>query len=104
MPQGLEVYNADGTIRNSVTDYFGKILGQVNASTPNQTGGAWATMPWPYPEIPADKRVVYCYSNGAYTDVQFSYSYAFFQDDTNTTIYYSQDCDRFPITIVFMSS
>lgn len=34
MPAGLETYNADGSIRTSVTDHFGRMLGSTTIDMP----------------------------------------------------------------------
>lgn len=99
MPEGFEVFNEDGTVRNSNTDYFGKVLGQMDVSTPIATA---QSMAWPYPDVPANQRGVYCISNRGYRDNQISLCWATFTDSTRQTIEYSQDMDRMPITLMFM--
>lgn len=98
MPEGLEVLNEDGTVRNSVTTFFGKILGQQNVSS----GIGEAYMAWPYPEVPASQRAVYCISNRSWVDNQNSVAWATFTDASRNTISYSQDMDRAAITLMFM--
>lgn len=99
MPEGLEVLNEDGTVRNSVTEFFGKILGQQDVST----GLAQvAYMAWPYPDVPASQRLVYCISNRSWVDNQNSTAWAIFSDASRNNIQYSQDMDRAAITLLFM--
>lgn len=99
MPEGLEVLNEDGTVRNSITTFFGKILGQQNVSTGLLVV---ATMNWPYPDVPVNQRVVYCISNRSWVDNQNSTAWALFTDATRSVIQYSQDIDRAAITLLFM--
>lgn len=94
MPQGFEVCNEDGSVRNSVTTFFGKILGQ------QELFGS-GTLAWPYPAVPAGNRAIYCMSNLVYAENQISIAYALFTDAARTTISYSQDMDRAAITLMF---
>lgn len=96
MPEGFEVYNEDGSVRNTMTNFFGKVLGQANFS------GFREETTWPYPEVPAANRAIYCFSNAPFADRQICISYAVFADEAKNIIYYSQDMDKAPITIVFM--
>jgi hypothetical protein len=98
MPEGFEVLNENGTIRNSYTSFFGKILGQQTLGTALLEVKYLA---WPYPDVPSAQRAVFCVSNRTWVDNQNSTAYAVFTDATRGTIMYSQDMDRLPITVIF---
>lgn len=90
---GLEVNNADGTLRNGVTDKLSRIVGTMTVG-----GNGPLTMNWPYPNIPGN-RAVYAVSNLAPQDNVFSNAYAIM--DANGVITYGQEGDRRPITLIF---
>lgn len=97
---GLEVLNPDGTIRNSVTDSMGRVLGTMDVS-------GSGIIPWPYPNVPG-KRVVCCISNRTQGEGYFSYAYAYILEEgagypaDTGKIKYSVELDRLPITLVFI--
>lgn len=93
---GLEVYNANGTIKNTITDSMGRILGTRDIS-------GEGTMDWPYPNV-TGKRVVAVCSNRSQGDGYFSYAYAYIHESglLNGKISYSIGLDRLPMTLIFM--
>lgn len=99
MPEGFEVLNEDGSIRNSYTSFFGKVLGQQSLAT---ALSEVKYMTWPYPDVPSTQRALFCVSNMTWIDSQNSTAYAVFTDAARNTIMYSQDMDRLPITVIFV--
>lgn len=99
MPQGLEVFNPDGTFRSSVSDNLTRVLGSTTVSTP---GTQSYTMAWPFPAVPPNKRFCTTVSNRPVAPSEVSNAYAFYERATGL-VRYSQGEDLAPITILFMS-
>lgn len=96
---GLECYNENGTIRNTVTDYFGRILGTQEVSQ----NRVW--VPWPYPSVPIARRVVFCTSNLSHVTNEPSLAFAYFDPiigNGKESIFCGIAGDRLPITLLFM--
>lgn len=93
---GLEVFNADGTVRNSVTDNLTRVLGAVNVS-------GWAgRVAWPYPDIANDRRLVTTVSNRPVVESEVSNAWAYYNRSTGM-VEYSQGEDLVAITLLFMT-
>lgn len=93
MPRGLEVFNPDGTPRNSVEDQLTRVLGSLNVSG---TG----SITWPYPNV-SGNRVVTTVSNRPRANNVVTTAYAYLSPD-KTVVYYSQAEDLAAITLLFM--
>lgn len=91
---GFEVFNDDGSLRNGITDFLGRILGTARVT------GRGGVMSWPYPGV-IGRRCVYAISNTPPQDNVFSYAYAKLRAD-NVTIDYGLEGDRAAMTIMFM--
>lgn len=93
MPQGLEVYNANGSLRNGITTNLGRVLGQ-------QTVGGTGSLAWPYPTI-SGNRFVHCVSQKTPGPNVISTAWAYLHPNGN--VYYGQGDDVSPIILLFMT-
>lgn len=93
---GLEVFNPNGTVRNTVTDFMGRVVGTKEVS-------GYGRMAWPYPDA-VGKRTVIMYSNRTQGDAYYSVAYAYIHESGPYAgqIEYDIGGDRLPITLVFM--
>lgn len=92
MTQGLEVYNADGTLRNGITTSLGRVLGQ-------QTVSGTGSLTWPYTGVTGN-RFVHVVSQVTPGPGVISAAWAYIH--TNGTVYYGQADDAAPIILLFM--
>lgn len=93
---GLEVFNADGTVANTITDSMGRVLGTMDISGEGE-------MDWPYPNVPGKRTISVC-SNRTQGEGYFSFAYAYIHESglLNGKISYSIGLDRLPMTLIFM--
>lgn len=91
MPQGLEVFNANGSTRIGITTKLCRVLGSVNVS-------GKGSMAFPY-SVQGTKSVSLV-SNQPLTDNFTTPAWAYLDGNT---VYYDQTDDRQPITLLFMA-
>jgi hypothetical protein len=96
MPQGLQVFNPDATLRNDISDNLTRVLGSIKAPS------TFGRVAWPYPAIVASRRMVTTVSNVPSAPNDVTTAYAFY-DAAAGNVYYNQGDDKAPIDILFMT-
>lgn len=96
MPNGLQVFNADATLRNDISDNLTRVLGSTTVTA------ATGRIAWPYPDIAATRRLVTTVSNRP-VDANFVTTAHAYYDAAAGNVYYDQGDDLARITILFMT-